>query len=148
MQASLLVCYTGQSRTSHTIIADQVSNLVQEDMAAMAGMHQLKADAFEMKMALFRSDFDAFGALLSRSWLAKKATSSNVTNARIEELWCVARDAGALSGKVSGAGGGGFLMFVCEPERRSVVLRRLREAGGEPDTVAFSAEGVEGWGVR
>jgi D-glycero-alpha-D-manno-heptose-7-phosphate kinase len=63
----------------------------------------------------------------------------------IETLWSAAAAAGARSGKVSGAGGGGYLMVVCDPERRAAVMRSLRAAGGEPDTIAFSADGVEAW---
>ena len=145
LEASLLVCFTGQSRTSHDIIVDQIAHIRHNDEAAMNGMHQLKRDAFEMKMALFRGELDALGDILSRSWIAKKATAASISNPLIERLWTAATEAGARSGKVSGAGGGGFVMFLCEPERRSDVLRALRQAGGEPDTVNFSSDGVTGW---
>jgi D-glycero-alpha-D-manno-heptose-7-phosphate kinase len=145
LEASLVVCFTGQSRTSHKIIVDQIAHIREQDAAALEGMHQLKADAFEMKMALFRGEFDALGDILSRSWRAKKATAASISNPLIERLWDAALAAGAKSGKVSGAGGGGFLMFLCDPERRSEVMRALRAAGGEPDLIAFSADGVTGW---
>ncbi len=145
MQSSIVVCFTGQSRTSHGIITDQVSHITQGDEAAMEGMHQLKHEAFEMKMALLKGDFHELGIILARSWIAKKATSASITNPLIERLWTAAIQAGARSGKVSGAGGGGFLMFLCDPESRSDVTRALTEAGGQPDTIAFSSEGVNGW---
>jgi D-glycero-alpha-D-manno-heptose-7-phosphate kinase len=147
LQASLVVCFTGQSRTSHDIITDQIAHVAQGDAAAMEGMHQLKRDAFEMKLSLFKGELEDLGRILSRSWIAKKATSSMIANPLIERLWTAATAAGARAGKVSGAGGGGFLMFLCAPEKRPDVMRALRQAGGEPDTVTLTEQGVTGWVV-
>ncbi len=145
MQSSLVVCFTGQSRMSHAIISDQIGAMERGDVAALKALHQLRLQSFDMKLALFKGDFEAFSAILSRSWAAKRATARGVSNPLIERLCVAAGNAGARSGKVSGAGGGGFLMFVCDPDRRAQVMRTLRSAGGEPSAVAFSAEGVEGW---
>ncbi|MGC1302347.1 MAG: dehydrogenase [Caulobacteraceae bacterium] len=148
MQSSLIVCFSGQSRASHEIITDQIAHVKRKDNAPLDGMHQLKQDAFDMKTALLRGDFDEMSRILAQSWIAKKATAASVSNDHIEKLWTAAHEAGAKSGKVSGAGGGGFLMFMIDPERRSDLMRALRIAGGEPDTVSFTAEGVEGWATR
>jgi D-glycero-alpha-D-manno-heptose-7-phosphate kinase len=143
-----VVCFTGQSRSSADIITDQVSHLNKKDSEALEGMHQLKQDAFDMKTALLRGDFVKVSEILGHSWIAKKTTSAGVTNANIERLWTAAHDAGAMSGKVSGAGGGGFLMFITEPERRRDIMRALAQAGGEPDVVSFSDGGAEAWSTR
>jgi len=145
MQSSIVVCFTGQSRASHAIITDQVRHITDLDAAAMDGLDQLKADAFKMKRSLLVGDLKDVAEILNRSWLAKKATAEQISNAQIERLWTVARSNGALGGKVSGAGGGGFLMFLCEPVVRAGLMRALKAAGGEPDTISFSAEGAQAW---
>jgi D-glycero-alpha-D-manno-heptose-7-phosphate kinase len=145
IQSSLVVCFTGQSRASHDIIEDQVRHIAAKDQAAMEGMRQLKEDAFDMKRALLVGDLTSVATIMNRSWLAKKATASQISNTEIETLWNVAMGNGAMGGKVSGAGGGGFLMFLCDPHARASLMRALRKAGGHPDTVSFSAEGALGW---
>ena len=145
IQSSIVVCFTGQSRASHAIIEDQVRHIAGHDQEAMEGMRQLKADAFSMKDALLTGDLKAAAAIMNRSWLAKKATASQISNPGIEALWDVALANGAMGGKVSGAGGGGFLMFLCDPSVRASLMRALRNAGAEPDTVSFSTEGAQGW---
>ncbi len=147
MMSSIIVCSTGQSRASHQIITDQVANVTSGNSTALEAMHQLKQDAFEMKAALLTGDVGRMAAILNRSWTAKKATSQSVSNAEIDRIWTVAHENGAVGGKISGAGGGGFLMFLTQPNLRSRLLRALREAGGDPDTVHFTNEGVEGWVV-
>lgn len=148
VQASLVVAFTGQSRRSDAIISDQIAHVADKDAVALEGMHRLKDDATEMKLAMLRGDVGAMGAVMDRSWAAKKATSAMVTTPAIDRMWRAAHAAGALSGKVSGAGGGGFVMFLCDPARRSDVMRALKAEGGEPSTVSFSLEGATGWRVR
>ena len=93
-------------------------------------MHQIKRDAYVMKDALLHNDLHTFSNTLGRSWEAKKRTASGITNAEINRIHDLAIAAGALSGKVSGAGGGGFLFFIVAPERRPHLLKTLaREPG-------------------
>ncbi|HTM77903.1 MAG TPA: hypothetical protein VL133_09775 [Devosia sp.] len=148
MQSSIVVCFTGASRASHDIIIDQVGHVANHDPSALEGMHQLKRDAVDMKAALLRGDFDDVAVILNRSWIAKKATARSVSNPQIDALWTVAMENGAKGGKISGAGGGGFIMFLTDPAHRSRLMRALKSAGGEPDTVTFSSKGVEGWIAR
>ncbi len=145
VQSSIVICFTGQSRASHAIIEDQVRHIASADKAAMVGLQQLKADAYEMKRRLLVGDIPGVAQVLNRSWEAKKATASQISNDTIERLWDTALRSGALGGKVSGAGGGGFLMFLCDPDRRAGLMRALREAGSHPDTISFSASGAVGW---
>ena len=145
IQSSIVVCFTGQSRASHAIIENQVRHISMRDEETMAGLQQLKADAFEMKQAMLIGSLGGVAAILNRSWTAKKATASQISNPEIERLWNVALANGAMGGKVSGAGGGGFLMFLSEPNARAALMRALRDAGAQPDTVTFSAEGACGW---
>jgi D-glycero-alpha-D-manno-heptose-7-phosphate kinase len=147
LMSSIVTCFTGQSRSSHDIIMEQNQNVVHPDGRALEAMHRLKSDAFEMKATLLAGDIHGMAEILNRSWIAKKATSSSVSNSEIERLWHVAHDNGAIGGKVSGAGGGGFLMFLTEPCNRPRLLKALRQADSHPDTVQFTSEGVQSWVV-
>jgi D-glycero-alpha-D-manno-heptose-7-phosphate kinase len=145
LQASIVICFTGQSRASEDIIRDQVSSISESDPWAIENMHQLKSDAIEMKQALLRGDIRGMAEILDHSWQAKKATASGISNSLIESLWDVAHRNGALAGKISGAGGGGFLVFLVDPDERVRVMRALKEGGGTPDSISLAHAGVEAW---
>jgi D-glycero-alpha-D-manno-heptose-7-phosphate kinase len=83
--------------------------------------------------------------LLDESCEAKKHTSQKVSNKLIERQWTVGHQNGAKAGKVSGAGGGGYMMFLVDPDARPQLLRALQSAGGRPDIVSFSSGGVAAW---
>ncbi|MGE4373471.1 MAG: hypothetical protein AB7E29_11370 [Xanthobacter sp.] len=146
-EASLVICFTGQSRQSESIIKQQVAGLKQMDSATIAHMHELKQDAIEMKLALLRGDIRRTADILGHSWAAKKATAAGVTNDVVNELYDAAMAAGAWAGKVSGAGGGGFLMFLTDPENSYQLIQALNEAGGKASSVKFTYEGAEGWPI-
>lgn len=145
LEASTVICFSGKSRASETIIRDQIRHVNDKDTAAIENMHQLRQDAFDMKRALMAGDIIGMAAILDRSWQAKKGTSPNVTSPLIDTLWNVAHSNGALAGKVSGAGGGGFLMFLVDPDRRCRLMSALKDAGGAPDSITFSDRGAQAW---
>lgn len=145
VESSLVICFTGQSRNSHEIIVEQTSAVSSLDPQAIAAMHQLKADCLLMKTAFVHGDVDGIARILSSSWNAKQKTAKGISNALIERLYGVAMDNGALAGKVSGAGGGGFMMFIARPERRQRLINALRAAGGQADAVAFTHTGSVTW---
>ena len=150
LETSLVICFTGVSRRSEEIIVEQ-----QRGMASAAGhaadpdvlesLHQLKRDAIDMKEALLRGEIARMAAILNRSWEAKKRTASGISTGRIETLYEHAFAHGAIGGKVSGAGGGGFMMFLVPPNRRIAVVRALNEAGGTAGGVHLTAQGAESW---
>ncbi|HVY17341.1 MAG TPA: hypothetical protein VHB27_19110 [Rhodopila sp.] len=144
LEASLVICFTGVSRRSDAIIAEQQRRMRPGD-AALAGLHRLKADAQAMKQALLRGDVPGMASILNRSWEAKKRTASGISSARIEALRDAAFAHGAIGGKVSGAGGGGFMMFIVPPERRVGVIRALNAAGGEAASTRLTTRGAESW---
>lgn len=144
LEAALVVCFTGVSRRSEAIIAEQQSRM-EHDAAAVAGLHRLKDDAQAMKFALLAGDIAGMASILNRSWQAKKLTAGGVSSDRIELLMQTGLSAGAIGGKVSGAGGGGFMMFIVPPERRLGVIRALNAAGGEAASVHLTARGAESW---
>jgi D-glycero-alpha-D-manno-heptose-7-phosphate kinase len=145
LEASMVVAFSGQSRSSAAIIDNQKSAMHAQNPGAIAALHQLKADALEMKMFLLKGDISGMGSILARSWLAKKATASGITTSRIDELYTTAMQAGAMAGKVSGAGGGGFLMFLVRPEDRHNVISALTLAGSAAGPVKFTSLGAQSW---
>jgi D-glycero-alpha-D-manno-heptose-7-phosphate kinase len=110
-------------------------------------MHQIRRDAHVMKDALLHNDLRAFSDTLGRSWEAKKRTVAGITNAEINRICEVALSAGALSGKVSGAGGGGFLFFMVPPERRPHLLAALAREPGTTMRCSFTEGGAQAWRV-
>lgn len=147
LESSVVVCFSGQSRASEAIIRDQIEAAEHKGSKALEGLHALKQDAFDMKQALLAGDVHGLAAILDRSWASKKATAESVSNPLLDTLYSVARQNGARAGKVSGAGGGGFMMFIANPESKPRLIRALTEAGGTPDKVVFTHAGVESWQI-
>ncbi len=148
LEASLVLFYTGVSRSSAEIIAEQTLNVSSSAPQSMEAMHQLKADAYVMKEAVLKGDFRTFATVLNRSWEAKKRTAACISNERIDRLFDIALSAGAVAGKISGAGGGGFITFVVDPRRRLDVIRRLELEEGRVMTCSFTKRGTEGWRIE
>jgi D-glycero-alpha-D-manno-heptose-7-phosphate kinase len=148
LQSSIVVCFSGQSRESNAIIHDQIKAMTAGGSPALEGLHALKQYALDMKQALLRGDLRELATILDHSWASKKATAPSVSNPFIEALYRIARANGARGGKISGAGGGGFMMFIVDPEDKPRLLRELQQAGGVPDKVVFTHKGVESWLVR
>ncbi len=146
LQTSMIVCFTGVSRRSEAIIEDQQRRM-QLPGDALGSLHRLKEDAIEMKEALLRGQIPRMADILGRSWIAKQKTADGISTGRIQELFAVAMDNGALGGKVSGAGGGGFMMFIVPPARRIPIIQALNEAGGHASNVHLVTEGAESWTV-
>lgn len=144
-ESSLVVCFTGQSRRSDTIIKEQVSGLKALNAETIANMHKLKQDATEMKLALLKGDIRGVATILGHSWIAKKKTAAGVSNPKVEEIYDVAMRHGAWAGKVSGAGGGGFMMLMTDPENRYRLINALNEAGGSAGPAKLTFDGAEGW---
>lgn len=144
-ESSLVIAFTGQSRRSDTIIKEQVSGLAALNVDTIASMHALKLDASDMKIALLSGNIRHVADILGHSWSAKKKTAAGVTNAKVEEMYDIAMKVGAWAGKVSGAGGGGFLMLMTDPENRYRLISELNAAGGRASATKLTFEGAEGW---
>ena len=106
-----------------------------------------KEFAVEMKNALLRGQPNAFGGLLDDAWEAKKKMSPRIATPFIEEAYAAAREAGALGGKVTGAGGGGYMLFYCLFDRKHRVAEALTKLGGTVTEFAFESRGLETWSV-
>ena len=145
LETSLVLFDSGTSRSSATIIAEQTANLRRHSGTTLEAMHELKADAFLMKECLLRGDFDRLASCMRKSWDAKKRLADNVSTSQIDHVVQSAMAAGARAGKVSGAGGGGFVTFLVDPQRRVDVIRTLAKLDGRTTTCHITGHGSEGW---
>ena len=123
LNENLLIFFTGITRQADTILAEQQVNISQRT----AILRQMKEMAYTARRELEAGNIDALGHLLHESWLLKKQLASRISNGMIEEAYQAARGAGALGGKISGAGGGGFLLLYCPYERRDAVRAALKD---------------------
>jgi D-glycero-alpha-D-manno-heptose-7-phosphate kinase len=147
VEMSLLTCFSGVSRRSEEIILSQQSGMTAAVGNNLQGLQQLKTDAVEMKQALLRGEIEHMAQILARSWEAKKLTARGISTGTIEYFLEQGLAHGALAGKVSGAGGGGFIMFLVPPHKRVELIRTLRDAGGDPAPVHLTQRGAEAWTV-
>lgn len=147
LEASLLLFYTGVSRESAKIIADQSSNVTSGSVDAMEAMHGIKREALLMKECLLRGDFAGIVHSMRAGWDSKKRSAKTVSNPLIDSIYDAAINAGALAGKVSGAGGGGFMMFFVPTERRMDVVRTLKQFSGEVSNCHFTKHGTQAWRI-
>ena len=146
LEASLLLFFGGVSRDSAQIIDEQAKNIAQHDGQAIDATHALKQEAIAMKESLLKGDFEGLIASMQASWTAKKRMARCISNPLIEEGYEVARAAGARAGKISGAGGGGFMMLLVDPTRRMDVIRAL-EGRGQVFNCHFTEIGTQGWKI-
>lgn len=147
LEASLLLFYTGVSRESAKIIADQSNNVREGSLVAIDAMHGIKQEALVMKECLLKGDFQGIVDSMLLGWENKKRSAKTVSNPHIEEIYDAAIGAGALAGKVSGAGGGGFMMFFVPPDRRMDVVRALKGFDGQVSNCHFTRHGTQAWRV-
>jgi len=145
LESSLVLFYTGQSRESANIIGEQSRNAQQNDAKPVGAMHHLKEAAIHMKESLLKADFSGLADSMNEAWVSKKATAKSITNYKIDEVYEVAMNNGALAGKVSGAGGGGFMMFFVDPVKRVQVVNALDELDGQVMTCHFVDQGAQAW---
>ena len=147
LEASLILYFGGVSRDSARIIDEQAANVQRHDAAVLDATHALKAEAVAMKENLLKGDFDGLVQSIQAGWEAKKRLASSISNPQIEEMYELARKAGMRAGKISGAGGGGFMMLLVDPVRRMEVIRALHRAPGRIYTCHFTRHGTEGWKI-
>jgi D-glycero-alpha-D-manno-heptose-7-phosphate kinase len=145
LERDLILCYTGKSRLSGDVHRNVTEAFTSGNPETVGAIERMKGVAEEMKFALLGGDLDAFARLMNENWECQKRLHSSVTNDQIDHLFDRAYRNGALGGKAGGAGGGGCLMFYCEPERRYAVYNALVEAGVTVINFTFDREGVRTW---
>jgi D-glycero-alpha-D-manno-heptose-7-phosphate kinase len=145
LEASLVLYYTGVSRESANIISEQIQHARKGDAKNIESMHEIKRQSVVMKEALLKGDFKVFSDCLLNGWLAKKNAASLITNPYLDELYQYAIDNGAESAKISGAGGGGFMMIYCNPCKKISLIHALKEKQGMVLTPSFTETGTQAW---
>jgi D-glycero-alpha-D-manno-heptose-7-phosphate kinase len=147
LELSLLLCFTGITRESARVIDDQTQRTVVSANETMAGLRAQKELAVAMKAALLTGALHEFGELLGEAWVEKKRLSPLISNARIDELYQLARSKGALGGKITGAGGGGYILLFCDFATKHRVIEALEFAGAEVSEFQFETKGLTTWRV-
>jgi D-glycero-alpha-D-manno-heptose-7-phosphate kinase len=147
LEASLLLYFGGVSRDSAKIIDEQAENVKRNEAAAIEATHALKTEAIAMKESLLKGDFERLVESVHAGWEAKKKMAKSISNPQIDEIYECARKAGMRAGKISGAGGGGFMMMLVDPVRRMDVMRALAETRGQIYTCHFTKYGTQGWKI-
>lgn len=145
LEANLLLCFTGTTRAGDHIIEDQTNRYQAMDRDTLEGLRVQKELAVAMKDALLRSQLTVFGELLGAAWEYKKKMSPRISTPLVDEAYQEAINHGAIGGKITGAGGGGFMLFYCRPGARHRVAARLRELGLRETEFAFEPEGLRSW---
>ena len=147
LQHNLLLYYTGTSRLSSKIIEAQVESVKAGKEDPVKAMYKLKEQAILMKEAILKGNLDEVGEILHFGWEHKKQMAEGITNPVIEDIYETALKAGATGGKISGAGGGGFMMFYCPKNTKYKVIEALKKFGGEFRRYQFTKYGVKTWRV-
>lgn len=147
LELNLLLCYTGITRESAHIITDQTSRVQTHDPRTLSGLRAQKDLAVAMKAALLRGELDEFGELLGQAWLEKKKLSPLISTDLIDEAYELAMQCGATGGKVTGAGGGGYILFYCDFTRKHRVAAALEKLGASVTEFSFERRGLATWRV-
>jgi D-glycero-alpha-D-manno-heptose-7-phosphate kinase len=145
LQYNMLLVFTGSTRASSTIIEAQVAGYVDRRPGVTEAMDRMKSLTFEAKDALLTGRLQDLGEILHEEFLAKKRTAAAVAPPRIEEMYEEARRLGVIGGKISGAGGGGFMFLYCPYDRKPAVTERLVAMGARVLPVAFEPDGLQSW---
>ena len=143
LQSNLMLFLTGSAHHSWDILADQEESTRLPSGPAVEALHQVKEAAALMKEALHCGDLEHFGRLLDDAWQAKKRISHRISNPRIDHFYTVAREQGAVGGKITGAGGGGFLLLYAEPACQEAVRTALQGEGLQEMAFAFDTQGAQ-----
>jgi len=145
LEASMVLYYTGRSRSSAAIISEQQKNASSGNAKTIDALHKIRQSSLDMKVALLKGDLSRLATILGQGWEEKKRTAGAISNPIIQEAMDAAMSAGAISGKVSGAGGGGFMMLMVEPTKKMDVVSALEKLGGKIVLFQFSDEGAKSW---
>ena len=145
LENNLLLYYIGTSRVSSNIIKSQSMNIKHNNSISIEGMNTLKELAFQLKKSLLWGKINEFGPLLDLGWKSKKLTAKEISNSEIDNIYNTAINAGATGGKISGAGGGGYLMFYCPGKSKFKVMSQLQKLKGRVENFQFSYSGAFSW---
>ena len=149
LEQSLILFNTGTSRESAKIIDEQDKQIEEDNQKTTDAMLKIKQEAINIKEFLLKGNFDAVAESIKQGWEAKKSASKSISNERIDHLYNRVMNAGAMAGKISGAGGGGFIMFLARPSKRMEIIRILQEEKeGQIYPCHFVEEGSTSWTIN
>jgi D-glycero-alpha-D-manno-heptose-7-phosphate kinase len=148
LEVSMVLYYTGESRSSDKIIKEQQKNTKDGNKLPIEATHRIKKNSYIMKDHLLKGDIVNFAKALGKEWENKKKMASSITNEKIEKIYDAAMKAGAYGGKVSGAGGGGFMFFTINPTKRVNLINTLNQFNGRVLNFHFSDNGCQGWKIN
>jgi D-glycero-alpha-D-manno-heptose-7-phosphate kinase len=143
LQNNLMLFFTGSAHHSWSILKEQESSTRNQTGGAVDALHEVKALGLRMRNALQQGDIRELGILMHEGWQAKRRISTKISTPRIDELYTLAREAGALGGKITGAGGGGFLLLYCEPQFQPPVREAMRQQDIQEMTFGFDMQGAQ-----
>jgi D-glycero-alpha-D-manno-heptose-7-phosphate kinase len=143
LRQNLMLFFTGASHDSWAILQEQEKSTLNHRGDAVEALHAVRAIAERMWRLLEAGELTGFGRLLDEAWRAKKRVSKAISNARIDQLYGLALENGALGGKITGAGGGGFLLLYCEPQRQESVRKAMAGQGIYEMAFAFDFQGAQ-----
>lgn len=147
LENNLVLYFTSTSRESAAIIKEQVKNVNEKNEKSIEAMHHLKEQAKMMKEALLQGKLDEIGLILDYGFKQKRNMAANISNSSIEDVYAAAKAAGATGGKISGAGGGGFMIFYCPGHTRHAVIKTLNTFGGTVRDYSFTKYGLTTWSI-
>lgn len=147
LEFNLLLYNSGTSRVSSKIIEGQSKNIETKKQQSMDAMQNLKEQALQMKEAILKGSLNRVGEILDYGWQNKKKTAEGVSNPVIDEIYEAAIKGGATGGKISGAGGGGYMMFYCPGNTKFRVMDSLKKFGGEFKKYQFTQTGLTSWKI-
>lgn len=147
LENNLVLYFTSTSRESATIIKEQQKNVNDKNEKSIEAMHQLKEQSKMMKEALLKGRLHEVGEILDYGFQQKRLMAANISNNQIEEIYEGAKKAGATGGKISGAGGGGFMTFYCPVNTRYKVIETLENLGGYCKNYQFTNYGLTTWTI-
>ena len=147
LENNLVLYFTSTSRESAAIIKEQVKNVNEKNEKSLEAMHHLKDQAKMMKEALLQGNLDEIGLILNYGFEQKRNMAANISNSDIEAVYEAAKNAGATGGKISGAGGGGFMIFYCPGNTRHAVIKTLNSFAGVIRDYSFTKYGLTTWTI-
>ena len=145
LESNLVLYFTETNRDSASIIYHQVENVKNNNVIAVEAMHRLKEQAQMMKECLLRGDVNRIGEVLNMGWVNKKKMATQISNTLLDSIYDEAIRNGASGGKISGAGGGGFMFFYCPGTSRLKVTQALNQFGGRTKSFTFTQQGLTTW---
>jgi D-glycero-alpha-D-manno-heptose-7-phosphate kinase len=148
LEVSMVLFYTGASRSSDKIIREQQKNTRTGKKLQIEATYRIKQNSYVMKDLLLKGDIIQFAKTLGKEWENKKKMASSITNKSIEKVYETAIKSGAYGGKVSGAGGGGFMFFTVDPLKRLNLINALNRFNGKVLNFHFSENGCQGWKIN